>query len=328
MESLIFALEAVLPIIMMVALGYIIKRIGYVKQEHAKMLNKLVFRLFLPVMLFLNVYSIETVSGLSYSYIVYTVISVLIIFLVFLPITMAATKENERRGAMLQSTFRSNYALIGIPLAQSLFGQAGATVATLLSAAIIPTFNILAVINFSIFRHNSTKVSLKKIFLDIIKNPLIISIFIGVVTLGIRVLFENLGITFRLTDIEPVFKVLKYLSSVATPLALLVLGIQFEFSAVSELRKEIITGVLIRTAVVPLLGLGVAYLFFRDVFSGAHFATFVAVFATPVAVSSVPMAQEMDSDVVLAGQLVIWTTLFSAFTVFIASFLLKLVGIF
>lgn len=328
MESLIFALEAVSPIIMMVALGYIIKRIGYVKQEHAEILNKLVFRLFLPVMLFLNVYNIETVSGLSYSYIGYTVISALIIFLVFIPIIMAVTKDNKRRGAMLQSTFRSNYALIGIPLAESLFGQAGAAVATLLSAAIIPTFNILAVIDLSIFRNNSTKASAKKIFLDIIKNPLIISIFLGIAALGIRTLFVNLGIAFRLTDIEPVFKVLKYLSSVATPLALLVLGIQFEFSAVSELRKEIIVGVFIRTAIVPLLGLGVTYLFFRDAFSGAHFATFVAVFATPVAVSSVPMAQEMDSDVVLTGQLVIWTTLFSAFTVFIASFLLKSAGVF
>ena len=117
-------------------------------------------------------------------------------------------------------------------------------------------------------------------------------------------------------------------SSVATPLALLVLGIQFEFSAVSELKKEIIFGVLIRTVVVPILGLGVAYVFFNDYFTGAHFATFVAVFATPVAVSSVPMVQEMDGDVTLAGQLVIWTTVISALTVFLASFLLKNAGIF
>jgi predicted permease len=140
--------------------------------------------------------------------------------------------------------------------------------------------------------------------------------------------FIKYNISFRLSDIEPVFKVLNYLSSVATPLALLVLGIQFEFSAISGMKKEIIIGVLIRTVFVPLFGLGIAYLLFSDIFNGAHFATFVAVFATPVAVSSVPMVQEMDGDVALAGQLVIWTTLVSAFTVFIASFILKSVGIF
>ena len=79
---------------------------------------------------------------------------------------------------------------------------------------------------------------------------------------------------------------------------------------------------------VPIVGLGLGYLLFRDSFTGAHFASLVALFATPVAVSSVPMAQEMKSDVVLAGQLVVFTTVFSAFSVGAASFLLKLAGVF
>jgi len=74
--------------------------------------------------------------------------------------------------------------------------------------------------------------------------------------------------------------------------------------------------------------LGGAYLFFRHQFTGAHFAAFVAMFATPVAVSSVPMAQEMDGDAVLAGQLVVWSTILSAGTVFLAAFLLRLAGVF
>ena len=98
--------------------------------------------------------------------------------------------------------------------------------------------------------------------------------------------------------------------------------------AVSHLKREIIYGTLVRIAIVPALGLGLAYLFFRDSFTGAHFASLVALFATPVAVSSVPMAQEMKSDAVLAGQLVVFTTVFSAFSVAIVSFLLKWAGIF
>ncbi len=328
MSSFIFAVKAVLPIILMVALGYFIKTVGLVKLEHAKILNKLVFRLFLPVMLFLNVYNIETITGFNYAYIGYAIITTIVIFLICIPIVIATTKQNERRGALLQSAFRSNYALIGIPLAQSLFGVEGSAVATLLSAAIIPVFNTLAVIALSIFKNDSRKLSVKRIIIDVVKNPLIISIFAGIVALGIRLLFFKFDISFRLSNIEPLFKVLEYLSSVATPLALLVLGIQFEFSAIYNMKKEIITGVLIRTVFVPLFGLGIAYVLFSDLFSGAHFATFVAVFATPVAVSSVPMVQEMDGDAALAGQLVIWTTLVSAFTVFIASFILKSVGIF
>ena len=328
MDSLLFAINAVAPIILMVAIGYILKRLGFMTKDFAKAANKLVFRLFLPAMLFLNVYKIQDLSQMQFNYVFYVVAAVLVIFALAIPAVMAITKRADRRGALLQVTFRSNYALIGIPLAQSLFGDEGVLVATMLSAVTIPVFNMLAVISLSLFREGGEKPSVKKILLGIAKNPLIISVLTGVVVVAIRALFDTWGLSFRLSDIKPVFSCLSYLSNMATPLALLVLGAQFEFSAVSSLRREIIAGTAMRVFIVPLLGLGIAFLFFRNQFGGAHFASFIAVFATPVAVSSVPMAQEMDADATLAGQLVVWTTLVSAFTVFIASFLLKVAGVF
>jgi predicted permease len=136
------------------------------------------------------------------------------------------------------------------------------------------------------------------------------------------------GISFRLSDIEPLYKALTYLSNLATPLALLALGAQFEFSAVAALRREIVFGTLMRTVAVPLLAIGLAALLFADRFGGAHFAAFIAMFATPVSISSVPMAQEMKADATLAGQLVVWSTLTSALTIFLFSFFLRLGGIF
>lgn len=327
MDSLIFAINAVAPIILMVAIGYFLKRWGLMNAGFAKAANKLVFRLFLPVMLFLNVYKIENFDGMNFGYVAYVIGMVLAIFLLAVPAVIAFEKNQQRRGALLQATFRSNYALIGIPLAQALFGQEGVAVATLLSAAVVPMFNVLAVISLSVFRPGGEKPSVKMILLGILKNPLILSIAAGLAALGLRALLAGWGVSFRLADVAPLYKVLEYLSGLATPMALLVLGAQFEFSAIKELRREIIFGVLIRVGIVPLLGIGVAFLL-REHFSGAHFAAFVAVFATPVAVSSVPMAQEMDADVALAGQLVVWTTLLSAISVFIASYLLKLAGVF
>ena len=109
-------------------------------------------------------------------------------------------------------------------------------------------------------------------------------------------------------------------------MALLCLGAQFEFSAIRSMKKEIICGVALRTVIVPTLALGIAYLFFD--FTAGMFAAMIAAFATPVSVSSAPMAQEMGGDVQLAGQLVVWTTLLSVATQFIAAFLLKSAGIF
>ena len=327
MNSFLFALGAVAPIILMVAIGYLIKKIKLANADTAKALNRLVFRVFLPCMLFLNVYKMDSIGEIDLGYVAFALTVLLVIFVLGIPCVMLATKQGARRGVLLQAVFRSNYALIGIPLAQSLFGEQGLAIATLLSAAAIPMFNILAVISLSVFG-DEQRVNVKKILLGIIKNPLILSVLAGVGALGIRLLFVRAGISFRLTDIKPVYTVLGYLSNLATPLALLVLGIQFEFSAVKEMKKEIVFGTLARTVIAPTLAIGVAYVMFREQFDGAHFAAFVAMFATPVAVSSVPMAQEMKGDAALAGQLVVWTTLASALSVFIASWLLKLAGVF
>jgi len=327
MSSLIFAINAVTPIILTVIIGYLLKKSGFINIDFVKMANKLVFRLFLPAMLFLNVYKIENIGDMDFSFVVYAALMLICVFLIALPLVLILTKQPPRRGVLLQASFRSNYALVGIPLASSLFGDDGVAVATLLSAVFIPMLNILAVISLSIF-NDKEKPSIKKILLGILKNPLIQSIAAGLFVIYIRYLFVKHGIGFRLCDITPIYKVLEYLSSLATPLALIALGAQFEFSAVSEMKKEIIFGTLMRTLLVPCLGIGIAYFAFGNVFGGAHFAAFVAAFATPVAVSSVPMAQEMGGDTTLAGQMVVWSTLFSVVTIFTASFLLKAAGVF
>ena len=325
MADLLFAINVTAPIVIMVVIGYILKRLGMLDGTVAKVLNKLVFRVFLPAMLFLNMYKIESLGDVDFAFVRYTLASTALLFGVAIIAVMLFTRENPKRGALLQSVFRANYALVGIPLATSLFGSEGAIHATVLSAFIIPVFNALAVIGLSIFS-SDRRPSIKKILCGILKNPLIQSIAVGFVALGVRAIFVECGIDFRLSDVEPIYKTLQSLSSVATPLALLVLGAQFELSAIPHLKKHIVFGVCARNFIVPLLGLGFAYLL--GIFNGAHFATFVAVFCTPVAVSSVPMAQEMESDVALAGQLVIWSTLLSTVSIFLASYVLKLVGIF
>ena len=317
MDSLIFALNAVLPIVFLVAIGYALRRSGFLNDAFAKMANRVVFHVFLPAMLFLNVYKIDSIGDMEFDYVIYAAVVILLIFACSLPVVLMIAKSPARRGALWQATFRSNYALVGIPLAQSLFGDGGVMVATLLSAVVIPLLNVLAVVSLSVFQGDGQKPRVGQILLDIVKNPLIQSVAVGIAVLGIRAWFVEAEIAFRLSDVRPIYKTLESLSVLATPLALL-----------SELRREIVFGTLMRTVIVPVLGVGTAYWLFRSSFSGAHFAAFIAVFATPVSISSVPMAQEMGGDVTLAGQLVVWSTLFSALSVFLTSFLLRSVGIF
>lgn len=327
LQALQFATEAITPIIALVVIGYVLKRIGMVNKDFCKIANKLVFRVFLPASLFLSVYRIPDIGSIDLGYILYALGAILVIFLLALPSVYFFTKHNDRRGPTLQATFRSNFALVGIPLAGALFGEEGTMIASLLSAAVVPLFNVLAVISLSLFSGGTKKPSVKKILLDIAKNPLILSIGAGLVALAIRALLIRGDISWRLVDVKPLYEVLSYLASVATPLALLVLGMQFEFSTAKEMRREIVFGTVARIVAAPLFGIGVAFLFFRTRFNGAHFAAFVSLFATPVAVSSVPMTQEMKGNTPLAGQFVVFTTLLSALSIFIASFLLRLAGV-
>jgi predicted permease len=326
-NSFVFAVNAVSPILLTVVIGYILKKATLLTADLAKAINKLVFRVFLPVMLFNNIYKISDLGSFRPGYIIYSVVAIAVIFALCLVFVIFFTKDPKKRASILQGSFRANYALIGIPLAEALFGAEGVAVASILSAFTIPTFNIFAVISLSIFREGNEKPSVKKILLGIVKNPLIQGVAAGAVALLIRSLFVRFGVEFRLTDIEPAYKVITWLTNLASPLSLLVLGAQFEFSAVAALKREIISGVVIRNLIVPTLGLGIAYLFCKS-FGGAEFASLVAVFATPIAVSSVPMAQEMDADATLSGQLVVWSTVFSAFSVFFSSMILHSLGVF
>ena len=324
MDSFLFALNAVTPIVLTVLIGYLLKKLGLLNKDVAKAMNKVVFRLLLPIMLFLNVYKIERIADMDFGYVLFAVLFTVAIFIISIPVSMLISKDPRQRGVLSQAAFRSNYALIGIPLASSLFADAGSMVATILSAFIIPTLNILAVISLTAF--GGGRINVKKILLGIVKNPLIWGVALGCITLGIRALFVDIGVEFRLTDIRPLYKVMGNLSACATPIALIMLGAQFEISAIGAMKKQIIFGTLIKTVAVPALGISAAYLI--GGFSGAHFASFVAVFATPVSVSSVPMSQEMGADSDLAGQLVVWTTIISVFSIFTVSFILKEIGIF
>ena len=328
MDSLIFAFNSVAPIIFTVAVGYVLKRLGMITPDFSKKANKLVFRVFLPVMLFINIYGIESSDNIDLGYVFYAIAILLVIFTLAIPTVILLTKKKTCRGALMQGIFRSNYALIGIPLASSLFPENGAAVATLLSAFLVPCFNILAVIALSIFNNNGEKPNFKKVLVGIAKNPLILSIAAGGVALLIRTMLVSAGISFRISQIPAIWNTMKNLSSIATPVALLVLGAQFEFSAIKSLKREIISGIILRSIIVPIIGIGTAYALFGNSFGGAQFAALVAAFCTPIAVSSVPMAQEMGADTELAGQLVVFTTISSAVTVFVASAILRFVGIF
>ncbi len=355
-EIFMTAVNAIVPIVLLIVLGYVLKRIKFLTGEFLKIGNKLVFNVCLPCMLFINIYNIEDLSSVDWGLVIYSVIAVFVIFGIGLVVSILTTKDNRRRGVILQCCYRSNFAIIGISLAAALAGSAvGAEetvngVVAIIQAFTIPIFNILAVISLSIFvgrpeaqldengmlvKSASHHTDVKKILLNIIKNPLIIGIVIGLVFLGLR--YAEIAIwgspaPFTIKDdLTFIYDTLDDLKSIATPLALIVLGGQFEFSAVKGMSKEIIVGTVFRIVIAPLLGVGCAVLLSEFTpllnFGQTEYPALIALFGTPVAVSSAIMAGEMGNDEQLAGQLVVWTSICSIVTLFATVFLLMSFGL-
>ena len=329
------ALNAVVPIILLITLGYLLRQKGFLTDGFLQVGNKLVFKLMLPTMLFINTYSIPSLSDIRWDITVYASLAVILIFLLSLFTAIRTTAVPQRRGVILQCCFRSNFVIIGLPLAASLGGSDAEAVAAVLSAVTVPLFNILAVIALSVFveRKESMAQTIKGVLRGILTNPLIIAVALGLCCLTLRwvqtLLFDR--VLFRLdTQTAFLFDALSTLKSGTTPVALMVLGGLFTFSAVKELKKEIIAGTVWRIVISPIIGIGGAVaLTHLGVLhcTGADYPALIALFGSPVAVSSAIMAKGMGGDEQLATQLVVWTSIMSIVTIFAEVCLLMAFGL-
>ena len=329
------AVNAVLPIVLLILLGYCLHRTGFLTDGFVKVGNKLVFKVLLPCMLFVNVYQIERFADIQWNIVVFSMVILMILFLLGLATVCRVTPVPERRGVLLQNVFRSNFAIIGMSLAGALGGQEAVAVCAVVSAFSIPALNILAVISLTIFMGGGTKkVDVMGILRNVAKNPLILGILAGILCLLIRELQIRLfgDVRFSLSrDLPFLYTSLNNLKSATSPLALVVLGGQFTFSAARHLFREIRVGVLWRVVIAPALAIGAAVLLstYTDLLhcGAREYPALIALFGSPTAVSSAVMAGQMGNDEQLATQLVVWTTICSAFTVFATVCILMAMGL-
>lgn len=323
---LLTAVNSILPILLLILLGYGLRRIGYLNEDFIKTGNKFVFNICLPIMLFVNVYDIENLSTIKVDIVIYTVGIVCLLFLLsFIP-ALSSTRIPERRGVVMQCVYRSNYAIIGLPLANALGGAEAMAVAAVVSAFLIPIYNTFAVISLTVFLkdEDNNRLDIKSILRGIVTNPLIIGVVLGLACLVLRQLQNDLfgAAVFTLRgDLKFLYTVLDNIKGITSPLALILLGGQFTFSAVNGMFKEIFAGTLWRTVLAPIIGIGLAIILskYTNLLSCGvnEYPALIAVFGSPVAVSSAIMASGMKNDGQLATQLVVWTSVFSIFTLFI-----------
>ena len=283
MENLMISANAVLPMCLVMALGYGTRRLGWLRREEISTINKIAFRIFLPCLLYYNIYCSDLSGSFDPLLMAYAVGGVLLTFGLALGYTLLTEKLPERRGVLIQGMFRSNYVIMGIPVATALLGADQLGTVSILIAVIVPLFNMLAVVVLEVFRGQKPK-------------PL-------------HILEQTI----------------QSVSAIASPLQLFLLGAFFQFSGLKTYRRELVTVSIAKLIVSPglFLGLG-ALLGFR----GVAFVSLIGIFASPTAVNSFTMAQQMGGDAELAGDIVVTTSAASILTMFLWIFLFKSLGVF
>ncbi|MBI9009691.1 MAG: AEC family transporter [Tenericutes bacterium] len=338
MDTLWFALNAVLPILILIGLGYTLKRVGFLNENFLIIGNRFVFRVALPILLFVTIYRIESFEAINWSVLVYAVIAIFILFFIGLIIALFFIKDVKRKGPVFQTVFRANYAIIGIPLAQAIGGEVALEVVALVSAVAVPLINILAVLALTLFIKNEDKDlhPFKATLINITKNPLIIAIFIGLFFLLVRSWIPVDSVSGELVfslenNLLFLYTPLVWIRNMASPLALIVLGGTFEFLALKDMKKEVFIGTFARVVISPLLMIPLAVLlstkstFFN--FTIIEYPALIALLASPTAISGAIMAKEMHNDEKLAVQLVVWTSTLSIFSIFLVVFIMRSFGL-
>ena len=304
--DLIFSANVVVPIFLLIILGYFLTRIKLWDGHFLKVANEVCFKCLLPVLLFYNVATANIFEVFNLKLIVYVCLCACLLCGSLFLIVPIFVKDKKRIGVMIQGTFRSNFLLFGVPLGLSIGGNEGAVLAAVVASFYVPVINMLSVISLYAFSEAENK-NIKSALLGIVKNPLIIG---GVSGLIFSLIRNSIGFEMPAILDTTLFNI----KNAATPVAFLILGGDLKFGNMLRNVKFSALSVLGKTIIIPALMLTVSSLLG---FGKLEMAILVAVFATPNAVSSYAMARNYEADYELAGEIITLGTLLSIFTIFV-----------
>ncbi len=312
MENLIFSLNATIPVFLLMALGYIFKKLGLFGDTLAAEMNTFVFRIALPVLVFSDLASVDFAQAWDTKF-------VLFCFCVTLFSIGAAAglsflwRDRSIQGEFIQAAYRSSAALLGIAFITNIYGNSG--MAPLMIIGSVPLYNIMAVVVLSFFqpdRRGLDGAVVKKTLRGIVTNPIILGIAAGLLWSALRLPMPTI-----------LQKTVSSLGSIASPMGLMAMGATFDLKKAFGKLAPSVTAAVIKLVGFCALFLPLAvWLGFRN----EQLVAILVMLGSATTVSSFVMARSMGHEGVLSSSAVMLTTLFSAFTLTFWLWLLRSMG--
>ena len=315
MADFIFSLNATLPIFLIMVLGWFLMRIGLFNKEFNKVADKYVFKVALPVLLFKDIATADIRSDFNLTFVLFCMITTTIMFLAIWGLSYIFIKDKTQVGAFAQASARGSAAVLGIAFINNIYGNSG--MAPLMIVSAVPLYNILSVIILTFSADMGKGVNkgenIKKACLNVIKNPIIIGIFLGLP-------FSIFGISIPQIPLKAVTSI----AQTATPIALLVVGAGFEGAKAIKKIKLTAIATFIKLVFLPLIFFPFAIAFG---FRGSELVAILIMLGSPTTVTCYIMAKNMGNDEVLSSSIVVMATLLSSVTLTGWIFVLKVMGL-
>lgn len=300
MENLIFSLNATIPIFLMMLLGMLFRKLGWMDEVFAAKMNKFVFLVPLPVLLFEQLATVDFSEVWDIKFIIFcfvvTAISITISTLISL-----LWKDRSIKGEFIQATYRSSAALLGIAFIQNIYGTAG--MAPLMIIGSVPLYNIMAVVVLSVFKPGNNsfdKALVKKTLKGIATNPIIIGIVAGFVWSALKLPMPSI-----------LHKTVSSIGATATPMGLMSMGATFEMKKATSKMKPTLVAVFMKLVGFCAIFLPMAALLgFRN----EEMIAILVMLGSATTVSCFVMARNMGHEGTLSSGVIMMTTLLSAFT--------------
>lgn len=309
MESLIFSLNATIPVFLVMVIGYILKQCKMVNNEFIKCSNKFNFMVCMPALLVRDIMEVDIVHNYDGVYIAFCAIVTLFCIFVIWGVTRLCYKSSDR-GEFVQGAYRGSAAILGAALIENIYGNTGMMPLMIIGA--VPLYNMFAVIVLTFEAEGRDNKKIKNALVDVCKNPMIISIFAGI-------LFSCLRIDFpQVAD-----NTIGMLARLVSPMALICIGAGFEGKKAIARIKPTLVATLIKLVVQPIIFIPLAIYIG---FTGDKLIAILIMLGAPSTASSYIMAKNMNHEGVLSSSIIVLTTILSSFTITLGIFILKYMG--
>lgn len=315
MDSLIYSLNATVPVFLVIVLGWFLRRTGLLDEHFVSVSNKFNFKVTLPVLLFTDMASTDILAEFDGALVGFCAAVTVVMFLSVWGLSRLLLRDKSLVGAFAQASCRSSIAVLGVAFIQNIYGDPG--VAPMMIIGAVPLFNILSVLILTFEgegrRAGDGLSNLKTALKEVAANPILIGLALGIASGLLRIQWPSM-----------VSKTLGLVANLATPQALICIGAGFEGSKALAKLKPTLAAAAVKLAVLPAVFLSLAVaLGFRD----QGLIAILIMLGSPTTPSCYVMALSMGNDGVLTSSTVVATTLLSAFTLTFWIFLVRALGL-